>query len=323
MRRTEREVFTYDIAVRSRSKLAVPPPLEEVLVALSTSVANNLALIERDRGSLIYRIGEIRMDHATQTATLLIRRGDTNASNAVYSDRRTGASRVAERRDDEVGDRAAHLVVSMTPEVARPGRYLAHLEGVPGIGHRVVQSLLNKAIRNAIIGHHASFTYDDPAGARDRQGNLKTHAFQPLIELLGHPKDSLIQDLEQGTVSEITLIDGRPKGLLGGNQYLDEKEHRIKVSVSGGLPQNNRLASLLAAAQTRRASYQTAAIRFKDPAGHNRTIRFDLDTGNPEQQQYIASYDVVGIAPPMDDSSDTIVDRFADRMKERVVHDRS
>ncbi|WP_309621939.1 hypothetical protein [Novosphingobium sp.] len=323
MKRTERQIYIYDVSVRSRSRHAVPPPLSDVIVALRAAVDGQLAVIERDRGTIIYRIGELEVDDIANTVTLLIRRGDTNASNAVYSHRVTGASRVAEREEDEVGDRAAHLVISLVSESARPGRYLAHLEGVPAIGHRVVQALLNRAVSQATKNNLSFFSYDDPAGARDHQGSLKTHPFVPLIELLGHPHENLINDLEQGTVSQITLIDARPKGQLGGNQYLEEREHIVQVKVDSAMPAGNRLAGLIGAARTRRASFQTAAIRFKDPQGHNRTVKFDIDSGNPEQLQYLASYDISGVAPPLNDSSDHIVVRLADQIKRRIQSDRS
>jgi hypothetical protein len=198
-----------------------------------------------------------------------------------------------------------------------------HLEGVPGLGHRIVQALLNRVTNTAVKEGVASFSFPNPNGARDRTGAIRRTPFIPLVELLGHPHPNLVQDLENGTVSEITLIDGRPRGQLGGNQYLQEKEQSVRVAVDRALPAQNRLPSILAAARTRQANFQRAAIRFKDPAGHPRTLKLDLATGNPEQQTYLESYSVVGINPPMDESTVNIVPFLGDRIKARVVADRT
>jgi hypothetical protein len=150
---------------------------------------------EREKGSVIYRIGDIAIDDDAKVVRILLRRCDTNAANAVYSHRRTAVPRVVERDADEGGDRAAHLVVSLIHEANQPAGYLCHLEGVPGLSHRLVQATLNAVLKQAIRTQRATFRYPDPSGARLRTGEPKTTEFTPIVELLGHPSPALIGDM--------------------------------------------------------------------------------------------------------------------------------
>lgn len=311
------------MTVVARAQHASPPPLMEIVAALQAMYDAGECSHEREKGSVIYRIGDIAIDNVAQVARILLRRCDTNAANAVYSHRVTGVPRVAERAADEGGDRAAHLVISLTHEVNKPSSYLCHLEGVSGLSHRLVQATLNAVLKQAVKTERATFTYPDPGGARHRNGELKTTPFMPTIELLGHPSLALTQDIENGQLHDITLIDQRPQNQLGGNQYLIENEHRMKVQVSRDLPRQNRVASIIAAIQSRRANYQKAKVRFTDPDGISRTIDYDIATGTPEQQSYVQSYMVTGINPPMDESSVSLVPFLGDAMQARVVADRT
>jgi hypothetical protein len=323
LRRTERQVFSYDLTVVARAQHAVPPPLAEIVAAWQAMYDAGECFHEREKGSVIYRIGDITVDDAGQVARMLLRRCDTNAANAVYSHRLTGVSRVAERNADEGGDRAAHLVMSLAHEANKPASYLCHLEGVSGLSHRLVQATLNAVLRQAINTDRAVFRYPDPGGARLRTGELKTTPFTPIVELLGHPSLALVQDIENGQLHDITLIDQRPQNQLGGNQYLIENEQRIKVKAAPNIPSHNRMQALIAAIQSRQADYQKAKVRFTDPAGIARTIDYDIATGTPEQQSYVQSYMVTDIDPPMDESAVSLVPFLGDVMQARVVAERT
>lgn len=323
LRRTERQIFSYDLMVQARARHATPPPLADIVTAWQTMFNLGECSHAREKGSVIYRIGDMSVDNAGQVASILLRRCDTNAANAVYSHKVTGVPRIVEQEDDEGGDRAAHLVVSLQHERGKPASYLCHLEGVPGLSHRLVQATLNAVLKQSISTERASFVYPDPGGARDRDGNPKTNRFIPSIEMVGHPSPALVNDIERGQLHDIILVDQRPQNQLGGNQYLVENERRLKVKAAPNIPSNGRVQSLIAAFQTRRADFQKAKVRFTDPDGISRTIDYDIATGTPEQQNYVRSYKVTGINPPMDESSVSLAPFLGAAMKTRVMAERS
>lgn len=323
LRRTERQIFSYDLMILARARHAMPPPLSDIVAAWQTMFNLGECSHVREKGSVIYRIGDLSVDNAAQVASILLRRCDTNAANAVYSHKVTGVPRIVEQEDDEGGDRAAHLVVSLRNERGKPASYLCHLEGVPGLSHRLVQATLNAVLKQSISNARAVFSYPDPGGARDRDGNPKTTNFIPSIEMVGHPSPALVNDIELGQLHDITLVDQRPQNQLGGNQYLVENERRLKVKAAPNMPSHGRVQSLIAAFQTRRADFQRAKVRFTDPDGINRTIDYDIATGTPEQQNYVRSYKVTGINPPMDESSVSLAPFLGAAMRARVMAERS
>lgn len=323
LKRTERQIFSYDLMITARAQHAILPPLAEIFAAWKDMYDAGNSSHQRDKGTVIYRIGDMELDQANDVCQILLRRCDINAANAVYSNRHTGAPRVVPQTPDEGGDRAAHLVVSLRHEANKPSNYLCHLEGVPGLSHRLVQATLNAILKAAIRAQSNRFVYPDPGGARLRSGEPKTTPFTPAIELLGHPSPALLQDLEHGRLHDITLIDHSLRQPLGGNQYLIEKEQRMKIKVAPAMPSQNRVQQIIAAVQTRRADFQKARVRFTDPTGIRRTIDYDIATGTPEQQSYIHSYKVSGINPPMDESSERLAVFLAEAMKARVLADRT
>ena len=323
LKRTERQIFAYDMIVGARARNAPPPALEEIVTAWQTMFDAGNCSHERERGAVVYRIGDIEIDRPNQIARILIRRCDTNAANAVYSHRHTGVPRIAAKEDDEGGDRAAHLVLSLAQEAGQPNHYLCHLEGVPGLSHRLVQATLNSVLKDAIKSDQAAFQYPDPNGARVRGGGPRMHSFFPTIELEGHPSEALIQDLENGEIENVTLVNSQTHNNLGGNQYMTEREQSLKVKVDRAMPRPGRVATMLNAFRPRQADFQTAKVRFKDPSGMSRTIDYDIATGTPEQQNYIQSYFVQGINPPMDESCVSLSPFLADAIRDRVIAERA
>lgn len=194
---------------------------------------------------------------------------------------------------------------------------------MPGLSHRLVQATLNAVLKRAIRSGLVAFSYPDPGGARLRDGSPKETPFTPTVDLVGHPSDALIQDIENGRLQNITLIDQRPQRRLGGNQYLIENEQRIGVKVAPNIPSTNRVASIVDAIKSRQKEYQKAKIKFIDPGGISRSVDYDIATGSPEQQNYVRSYKITGINPPLNESSVALVPFLVERMRVRVVAERT
>jgi hypothetical protein len=323
MRRTERRVYSYELKVEKRAKLAPYARLEDIVGAWTSLHGASDTVYERERGDVAYRIGDISIDAAARVVKLLIRRGDIHASNPFFHDRATGNTRAVVRSSTEDGERAAHLVISLDAETDLPNTYLCHLEGVSGISHRHVQAMLNALISRAKHADLANFDYPDPSGARHRDGRPRMLSSMPRVSLEGVPSATILNDLENGVLQGMTLVDRRPRNLVGGNQYLVEKEKYLVVTAAPNMPSSGRFQAVLAAARSQRANFQSMRLRFVDPAGQPRTVGYDIASGTPEQQLYVQSYLVANINPPMDDSSLSLVPFLTHEMVQRVVADRT
>lgn len=129
MKNTERTIYIYDIKVDKRAAHAYFPPLAEMaavwLAAFNAGTASHL----REKGAVVYRIGDIAIDDQQGLVKLLLRRGDKSTPDAVYSHMATGEMRIAGKEEQEGGDTAAHIVMSLRPEQNAPNTYLAFFRG--------------------------------------------------------------------------------------------------------------------------------------------------------------------------------------------------
>ena len=323
MKRTKRTVYYYDVVVGCRATHAQPPDLAELAELWRDFYQSQEAVLLREHGNIIYRVGDVEIDNNERVARLLIRKSDINAPDAAYSNVETGEIRFAPKRENEGGDTAAHLLISLTQEQGSPHVYLCMLEAMTGISHRHVQPLLNTLIRYACGQDSQRFTYPDPAGGRHRDGREKRHSFKPKIELRGHTSDDLARDIERGRVNNLELVADRAQAQFGGDQYLREDTYSLSVKVDRNLPTQNRLGRLIQAMCSRREHFGTGRIRFRDENEKMHTVAYDLQTGAPEQQMYIKSFVIDNINPPMALSSDSIVRHFSDEVERRLKRDRN
>lgn len=259
MRRNERQIYSYDFRIKRQKQLAPFPPMEDFAAAWQAQFNAGDTSYERERGDIQFRIGDFAIDHSNRCLKMLILRGDIHASNPYFRDRATGQGRAVTRTATEDGERAAHLVISLDQEAGQQGVYLGHLEGVQGISHRQVQGLLNAVLKRAIASNSATFEFPDTGGAKARDGSAKMHSYVPTLELEGHLADSVVQSIEQGVVSTITLIDRRANARLGGSQFLVEKEKYLVVRADPNIPRQGRLDAIIAAARS-----QLATSRLSD-----------------------------------------------------------
>lgn len=317
MKNNERHIYFYDLHVKKTAKHAHSPALSEMFAVWNDAFQAGTAKHTREKGSVVYRIGDLRCDPSDDTLELLIRRSDLSAAEAAYGNIDSGDLRIATKADDEGGDVAAHVVLSLKQERRKPNTYLVLIEGVPRVGHLVIQSLLNNLIRERCKTDRSVFQYADPGGAR-RDGQRRMKPFVPTIELQGHLSDSFIDDLEKGVVSGIELMQHKTKTPLGGSAYLHEDTQILKLSVDKNLPSSGRWDQILQPIQKRTADYPHARIRFIDPDKKNRTVEIDVKTGTPVQQLYVKCYRQAGINPPLAQSSSSLVRHLSDAMLARL-----
>jgi hypothetical protein len=322
MKQNERVVYFYDLLVKAKAVHAQIPSLNEIYNMWNSEYVNGGCILEREKGTVTYRIGEMKLE-ANDTLVLLIRKCDQNAPDAAYSDVKTGGFRIAEKTPSEGGDTALHLIISLKVQSKRPDTYLCLMEGMNGISHRHIQPLLNNIVRKVCKDDKATFQYDDPAGVKDKEGKIRRTSFVPTVELKGHMSESFAKDLESGSVNGIELVKSLKKISVGGNAYLQEAENSLRIAVDKKIPSQGRLQSILDAITQKNKSYSTGRIRFTDKDGQGHTVNIDLDTGAVEQQLYIKSYREENIRPVMAYSSETIVGHFAKRLIAKLILERS
>lgn len=327
MRRNQRNLFFYDLTIlRGKSVHARVPSLAEIEKVLVDAKNAGTAQISRDNGTLFYSIGDISKDRRNSILKVLVHRSDLMAADAAYRNVKTGVRKVHAKGNDEGGETAAHLAISLTEETGRPGVYSCVLEGVQGISHRFVQQLVNGVLAQACRANKSTFTYSAPF-KRDKAGNPLKVGFLPKVVFKGRPSDDFLQDLEEGTLTNIELVADRGKAQFGGSPFLAEARASLKVSVEGDFPAENRWETIKTAVNTfmrGRRDYSAAKISFKDPRGKTHTVNFGIDLGAHEQEEYIKCVFLNRITPPLSNSCpESIVPHFMNTMVGHLLTERN
>lgn len=320
MRNDERKIYFYDIEVGTNKKAASPPPLiteiAEVLVkrceeSIESQTPKALHSINNDTAFL--EIRDARVDYEKGFATLLLRNSDQTAPDAFFSNPLKGTSRPARKRKGEGRDYAAHLLIRLEP--SSPNNYLALLERNTGLHASHVKRLLQAVLKQQYQEDPATFQCHDDSGAKDKHGNPKIVSFRPMLELRGHPSDSFISDLENGTLQEILLVHDEQNVQLGGQNWLRKSEQVVRVKPKS-VPSTGLWPKLKSALKGQSSKgFEKARIQFKRSDGEVKSVELATSTGAALDDYYIKSVKITDIWPVLDDSSDAIVDHLANRME--------
>ena len=84
MRSDERRVYFFDLTLKKLGKSSHTPALSEVLAVWKEAFDAKAAFHSRQSGDVLYLIGDMSLDEAGQTATLLISVIDRAMADAAY-----------------------------------------------------------------------------------------------------------------------------------------------------------------------------------------------------------------------------------------------
>ncbi len=315
MRNDLRDIYFYDLNVRSSSQYARPCPLEEAVTALEAISRTEKRIHPIAKGAEFLELREVSVDQTNRIATLLVARTDPSSPNAVYSNPAAGTTRIIEKANGESGEYGAHVLLSLDPLPSKPDQYLAVIERVTGVGRVYIQRLLNALIQGQYKADPSTFQCEDLAGRKTRNGAPKMIAFRPLFELVGHPSDEFINDIDAGRFTGMTLVQSSTATQIGGRSYLKPDEKTLRVKVSNHSTVQNLYDDLKAALAAESSNWSQARIKFKSSDGRASTVTLDVATGNVLDENFVKKTRLSGITPFLDFSAQGIVPHFEERMK--------
>ena len=310
-----RRVYFYDLELGVNKEKATPPPMDDVLRAIKARVDARQAVHPINKRTAHLEIGDMTVDSVNNCAILLLKISDTTLPDPYFSNPNAGTSRVARKEDGEGRGFGAHLLISTLQESDRPNHYLALLEKNQGLHRSFVERLLQAVLRGQYKEDEDSFSCADSTGARNRDGKSKLVKFRPMITFTGHPSETLIQELDGGTIKDIVLTKDNAMVPFGSQVWLKSSESTLRLKASARGPLTRVIDSVRSALKEPDAKqYQKARVRFVKPDKTTDSVEFDLTTGNPIDEKYVKSRLISDIEPIMDDSSDSIVEHFSDRL---------
>lgn len=311
MKADARQVFVYYCDVESKKAGAVLPTMTDLVAVWDAYRRAGQASLAISNGEMNIVLGDVVIDPAMQAVTLLFRMSDKTAADVVYSDMRAGTFTTHAKRAGEGGETGVHVWISSAPERGTITRYTCVIEKSTELDRNKIRRLLNTILHREYSVNANSFEYPNPAGQRDRDGNIRTERALPRIEFLGQPSASLVNDLQNGKLTGLTLIEATPRRQIGGKPYLHMAERKVSVDIDHGNLPANIFAGIQQALRFESATYPAANITLRLP-GRQKTVSVKVDsaTASPLSDLYIKSFDVTGITPLLSHSAIAVVAHF-------------
>lgn len=305
-----RTFHVYDLEISARKDGASIPTMMEVLEVWRRMHANR-TVFPMLKGNKNLVIGDFHHDLQQNYITILIRLSDKLAPNSVYSDLDTGAFNEHLKVGNQGADYGCHVIVSTAPEAAQANVYTCCVEKVTGLPAGIVQRMLSMFLHFEYSANEKFYQYPAPGGGLKKDGSPRMDRCLPHIEMRGRPSDTLINDINNGTLSGISLVKAEQVAPIAGAPYLIKQTSELKLSIDQGNLPAQVFQGLQHALQQNSGEYGIAKVSYKIPNSKRVvTVELNAATGQPLNDLYIEAYDIGPIFPPLAQSSQNIVQRL-------------
>ena len=211
---SERRVYLWNVLPKPNPSAApVVVTLEEFIGILEAEFTGGRARVflsegarvledddkDRDEKNQLY-ITDIRRSPEHEAITLLINRGDPNATATAYINSETKAVRVVPPGPKESPAWSAHLVISTAQ---KGGRHRACFEKMPRVSTDLVLAALDEIVTRAIL-NNPHYTYDVMTTVKGKTKVVRKR-YRPELSIGKVASERLIEDLENGELSGVTL----------------------------------------------------------------------------------------------------------------------
>lgn len=323
MQNDRRTFHIFDLELATKKEGASPPTMMEALRAWDHRRQAG-ATYPVQNGDKTMLLGGVHIFEETQSAVLLVRLSDKKAPNSVYSDPEADVFNEHIKEGNVGADYACHVLVSTAAEQAQANVYTCAVERVPGIPYQLVGRLLSKLLNLEYHANNNFYKYLAPGGGLDKSGNPRMLRCCPHVELRGRPSSSLIDDINEGRLSGVTLVRTEQVAPIAGAPYLVKSRSELKLTINhDGVPAQV-WNSLQHALQQNSGAYGRAKVSYRAP-NSRRTVTVELDsqTGTPLSDLYIQAFDIAPIFPPLAQSTNAIVTRLVDPARQQLLQIRS
>ena len=171
-------------------------------------------------------IADIGRNSATNTVTILINRGDPDTAPTAFLNIPAASVRTPKAGAPETPGWSAHLVISMVGDAG--GRHRAAFEQMQRVSSGLVEMALGRMLERAVEGNPA-FTYS-VAVKRAGKPKMVQHKGKPYLDAARVPSENLKDDLDQGSLSSVTLTRRkRYYAGVGASDVIRYEEEKIVI----------------------------------------------------------------------------------------------
>ena len=284
--------------------------------------ANNetyVYLTRKVEAEIMY-LSDIRIN-GTDSISLLINLSDRDASNSVYSDPLNKSRRSIAKVGNEGNDYSAHIVVNLIPS---ENSYVTLVEVSPGLPSRRIENFLNQLFRSCVKCNRSNYLVAHPSGHVDKSGAPVMMVANHRAELVAFPSQEFVNDLNQGFLDSIEIIDTRQRGLLwdnGGGTKEITRSIMLKPVAEMAATNYQKMSDALVIASTQQ--FGTAKIKFRTQQGIPKTV--DLLTASislAEDSIYVKKEIIDGFSANLDSSFSQIHSEINQKMLAYLIRDK-
>jgi hypothetical protein len=147
-------------------------------------------------------IADIQRTPDGRSVTILINRGDPGAvSPAFLNMAGSGSVRVENPKPPEAQGWSAHLTIGMLPSAS--GSYRACFEKMPGLSSALVLAAIERIVDEELAGN-PTYVYEYGRKVGQKM-EIARRSYRPVLDVARMPSERLLDDLEKGELSSITL----------------------------------------------------------------------------------------------------------------------
>ncbi len=328
--KTERRVFLWRVRPHCEPEEATKPvTLEEIISILEVEHASGRARAylsagsrfledddpDRDETNQLY-VADIRRAPDGATVTLLVNRGDPNAVATAYLNTEENTVRVDPPQEGEVPGYSAHLIFLLAPERGRHReKHRACFEKMPRVSSSLVLSLVNRIIARAVAGDRRYVYMVDV-----RTKNLITSRpkpYRPTLDVKRVPSERLINDLQQGVLSGLTLTKSTVtyRG-PGRGDLITDQEQKVVLKLARDA-NADAVSDLVASVQDWGKEHAYTSIQFHLqglPHGQSNNPTVPLDDQDAMEQLYVRAQVLTDFAEFLEACYPTICDAIEAKM---------
>lgn len=227
---------------------------------------------------------------------ILINRSDPKAPDPVSSEPESKSRVVHAKPPGHGGDFSAHVIIPIVP-VKGDNYYLCVIETVYGSGLHAssIADYLSFVLRYCRLQFKEDFLVKNNNGACDSSGRPLMVRHIHRVELQGHPSSEFQQELKEGRLVGIELLDFSEKGASWDDKGAVFEEVRAvklkpKKSVSEGL---STIVDKIRNKAAQEDEYSQVRVRFNNAKGEPRDATVDVVTGGLiNEHKYVKRHNI-------------------------------
>ncbi|WP_079212955.1 hypothetical protein [Brucella pituitosa] len=313
LQKNKRNILFFDFVMAPYPVDAPPIPLASLFPFLAERTKLGEAFEVIDAGKRIIRLSSVQNIHLKSGApavAMLFCLGDRDKADTGVTHFDTGAVRIFEKAEGEVGGLSAHLLVSLEPTKNEGFIYRCVIEDVTGFGRTPIQQFLRSQFK--IICDEQEVTFP-----RDGKRQLRT---RPMLELAGHASEKLKDSLKTGRLLHFELLNYEDIDFgMDEGRFLKSARHDLNIAVSNDLPEGDSLTLVeKVRLWAKRNGYETMRVRWKDPSSTKpQSAKVDTAREDAGEAFFIKTAEVT-FNTPLADITDKISDELIEEMRKAL-----